>query len=108
MIENTVGTKNSVATVAKIRPPMTARPNGAFCSPPSPNPNAIGIMPMIMAKAVMSTGRSRVNPACSAASKALSPAFMRSRAKLTTSTLLAVATPMHMMAPVRAGTLTVV
>ena len=33
---------------------------------------------------------------------------MRSRAKLTTSTLLAVATPMHMMAPVSAGTLTVV
>ena len=32
----------------------------------------------------------------------------RSRAKLTTSTLLAVATPMHMMAPVSAGTLTVV
>ena len=39
---------------------------------------------------------------------AVSPAFMRSRAKLITSTLLAVATPMHMMAPVRAGTLTVV
>ena len=33
---------------------------------------------------------------------------MRSRAKLTTSTLLAVATPMHMIAPVSAGTLTVV
>src|SRR6266699_1966711 len=31
---------------------------------------------------------------------------MRSRAKLTTSTLLAVATPMHMIAPVSAGTLT--
>ena len=33
-----VGTKNSVETVANIRPPMTARPSGAFCSPPSPNP----------------------------------------------------------------------
>ena len=63
---------------------------------------------MIMASAVISTGRRRVNPACSAASMAVSPAFMRSRAKLITNTLLAVATPMHMMAPVRAGTLTVV
>ena len=33
---------------------------------------------------------------------------MRSRAKLTTRMLLAVATPMHMMAPIRAGTLIVV
>ena len=33
---------------------------------------------------------------------------MRSRAKLTTRMLLAVATPMHMMAPVNAGTLKVV
>ena len=33
------GTKNSVANVAKIKPPMIARPSGAFCSPPSPRPN---------------------------------------------------------------------
>ncbi len=67
----TVGTKNSVATVAKISPPMTARPRGAFCSPLSPRPRAMGIMPMIMAVAVMMTGRRRVNPASSAASRAL-------------------------------------
>ena len=42
---------------------MTARPSGAFCSPPSPSPSAIGIMPMIMASAVISTGRKRVKPA---------------------------------------------
>ena len=36
---------------------MTARPSGAFCSPPSPSPSAIGTMPMIMASAVISTGR---------------------------------------------------
>src|ERR1700749_3300065 len=47
----TTGTNNSVATVAKIRPPTTARPSGAFCSPPSPRPSAIGAMPMIMAEA---------------------------------------------------------
>ena len=36
------------------------------------------------------------------------PSVICSRAKLITRTLFAVATPMHMMAPVRAGTLTVV
>src|SRR6516225_2578968 len=53
----TAGTKNRVAAVAKSKPPITARPNGAFCSPPSPKPNAIGTIPMIIAIAVMSTGR---------------------------------------------------
>jgi len=37
-----VGTKKRVATVANMRPPMTARPNGAFCSPPSPIPMPSG------------------------------------------------------------------
>ena len=46
---------------------MTARPNGAFCSPPSPSPRAIGTMPMIIARAVIMTGRNRVAPASSAA-----------------------------------------
>ena len=36
-----------------FRSPITARPSGAFCSPPSPRPSAIGVMPMIMASAVM-------------------------------------------------------
>ena len=35
---NTAGTKTSVATVAHNSPPITARPSGAFCSPPSPRP----------------------------------------------------------------------
>jgi hypothetical protein len=47
------GTRNSVETVANIKPPITARPSGAFCSPPSPTQRAIGIMPMIMARAVI-------------------------------------------------------
>ena len=46
---------------------MTARPSGAFCSPPSPSPSDIGSMPMIIARAVISTGRSRVPPAARAA-----------------------------------------
>ncbi len=32
---------------------------GAFCSPPVPTPRAMGTMPMIMARAVMRTGRMR-------------------------------------------------
>src|SRR6516225_9547009 len=71
MIENTQGTKNSVAKVANSSPPITARPSGAFCSPPSPSPVAIGAMPMIIASAVIITGRRRVMPAASAAVAAL-------------------------------------
>ena len=79
---------------------MTARPSGAFCSALS----AIGAMPMIIASAVISTGRNRVNPASIAAVNASAPSARRSRAKLTTRILFAVATPMHMIAPVSAGT----
>jgi hypothetical protein len=104
----TVGTKNRVDTVANSRPPITARPSGAFCSAPSPRPSAIGIMPMIIASAVISTGRMRVAPASSAADSGGTPAASRSRAKDTSRMLLAVATPMVMIAPVSAGTLSVV
>jgi hypothetical protein len=55
-----VGTKMSVAKVANNKPPITALANGAFCSPPSPIPNAIGTIPKIMALAVIKTGRNRV------------------------------------------------
>jgi hypothetical protein len=46
MREKIVGTKKSVAIVANNNPPITARPSGAFCSPPSPRPRLIGSMPM--------------------------------------------------------------
>src|ERR1700730_3425001 len=59
---NSTGTKNSVVMVAKMRPPITARPSGAFCSPPSPKPSAIGSMPITIASAVIMTGRRRTNP----------------------------------------------
>ena len=65
-------------------------------------------MPMIMASAVISTGRKRVKPASSAAAAASSPCAKPSRAKLTSRMLFAVAMPMHMMAPVSAGTDSVV
>jgi hypothetical protein len=65
---------------------------------------AIGAMPMIMASAVINTGLNRVAPASRAASTAFFPSSSCSRAKLTTRMLFAVATPMHMIAPVKAGT----
>ena len=71
-------------------------------------PSAIGNMPMIMASAVISTGRKRVIPASSAALTGSPCSASRSRAKLTTRIELAVATPMHMIAPVSAGTESVV
>ena len=50
-------------TSPRASPPMTARPSGAFCSPPSPSPSDMGSMPRIIASAVISTGRRRVMPA---------------------------------------------
>ena len=55
-IEYMIGTKKRVEKVATRRPPMTARPSGAFCSPPSPRPSDMGSMPMIIASAVIMTG----------------------------------------------------
>src|SRR5581483_6090277 len=104
----TTGTKIRVETVANTRPPITARPSGAFCSPPSPSPSAIGIMPMIIAAAVISTGRMRVAPAFSAAASGSTPRSRCWRANAITKMLLAVATPIVMIAPVNAGTESVV
>ena len=105
-LKNT-GTKNNVATVAnRSLDDRTAQ--RSILLPPSPTPKDIGSIPMIIASAVISTGRNLVYPASSADSQGVFPACSRSFEKLTTRMLLAVATPMHMMAPVRAGTLIVV
>ena len=89
---------------------MTARPSGAFCSPASPSPSAIGIMPMIIASAVMITGRRRVRPASSAASSGDSFSFsMRmSLAKLTSRIEFETAMPTDMIDPISDSTLIVV
>ncbi len=68
----------------------------------------MGSMPMIMASAVIKTGRMRPTPASNAAETGSSPRCKFSRANVTTSTEFAVATPMLMMAPIKAGTLKVV
>src|SRR5262249_29477283 len=64
---NKCGRRRGAAGAAKKRPPMTARASAAFCSSPGP-PIAIGIIPTIIAVAVISTGRMRVCPAETAAS----------------------------------------
>ena len=88
-------------------PPMTARASTAFCSSPG-SPIAIGIIPTIIAAAVMSTGRIRVSPASRAASCAHLPASRCSRAKVTSRIEFADATPTAMMAPISEGTFRVV
>ena len=60
---------------------------------------------MIMARAVIITGRRRVAPASSAALKESLFSAKCSLANVITSTLLEVATPMLMIVPIRAGTL---
>src|SRR5208282_1012239 len=59
MIAKTVGSTTRVARVAAARPPMTARPRGAVCSPPSLQPRAMGIIPAVMAQLVIRIGRRR-------------------------------------------------
>ena len=65
-------------------------------------------MPMIIASAVMMTGRSRVTPAEIAASSADFPSFRSSSANVMSSTLFDVATPIAMIVPMSDGTLNVV
>jgi len=63
---------------------------------------------MIIASAVISTGRMRVAPASRAASAGDAPSCWRWRANETRRMLFAVATPIVMIAPVSAGTESVV
>ena len=63
---------------------------------------------MIIASAVIITGRRRVAPASSAADSTGAPSSRRWRANEIIRMELAVATPIVMMAPVSAGTLSVV
>jgi len=59
-IVKSAGKTSNVAMVAPSKPPITARPSGAVCAPPSPRPAAIGNMPATIAPPVMRIGRSRL------------------------------------------------
>jgi len=57
-LENGPAQNSSVAMVAAINPPITATTKRrVFAPPPSPNPSAMGTMPITMANAVITTGR---------------------------------------------------
>src|SRR5262249_19184619 len=56
----TANRTNTVATIAKTRPPTTARPSNTDWSPPSPTPSAMDIMPTTIAKLVIRIGRTRL------------------------------------------------
>lgn len=68
----------------------------------------MGTIPIIMARAVMITGRNRTSPARNAASSEFFPSLSSPVAKVTSKMLFEVATPMHMIAPIKEGTLSVV
>ena len=65
--EKKCGNSIKILTVDANKPPITARPNGATCSAPSPIPIAIGSIPASMAAAVINTGRKRDDAANRAA-----------------------------------------
>ena len=104
-----IGTKNNVVNVATRKPPITARPSGAFCSPAftqaerhrqhADDHSERGHDHGADAR---KAGRQR-----RFASRLL-PSARSSLAKVTSRMLLAVATPMHMMAPISDGTFKVV
>jgi hypothetical protein len=102
------GSTISVATVAAARPPITARPNGAVASAPSPSPNAIGTMPAIIAALVIRTGRMRARAASIAACNAVPACGRKCSANVTSRIAFATATPVAMMAPMNDSTFNVV
>lgn len=54
------GKINNAAKTDAARPPMTARPRGAVCSPASLKPSAMGIIPAIIAMLVINIGRNLI------------------------------------------------
>src|SRR5690606_28848024 len=74
---NKFGSTISVVTDEKISPPMTAWPKGATCSPPSPKPEAIGIIPATMAIVVIKIGLNLEDAAHFAAWPAEKPNSLR-------------------------------
>ena len=95
----TAGRMKSVATVAAASPPITARPSGAVCSPPSPVPKAIGTMPASMAQLVIRMGRNRLVLAKMAAACGSDPCIRACSANVSNKIALATATPTAMIAP---------
>src|SRR5690606_8915481 len=85
----------------KINPPITACPKGATCSPPSPKPDAIGIIPAIMAIVVIKIGLIREGDAQLAAGAAeILKSLRQSPARFTIDTAFEADTPIDAKLPV--------
>jgi hypothetical protein len=78
---------------------MTARASGAFASPPTSQPSAIGRRPKTVARLVIRIGRSRVRPARTTASPSGSPRRLSSLVYSTRSTPFETTIPTIMMMP---------
>ena len=84
-----------------MSPPITARAMGARISAPAPRAKARGSMPKIMARVVMTIGRSRVEPALMSARSRPRPCSRRAwLAKSTSRIAFLVTRPMSMMRPI--------
>src|ERR1700742_4853303 len=90
---------NKAARVEANKPPITARPNGADCSPASPRPDAIGIIPAIMAMLVINIGRSLIDALITAARVAFLYSNLNFSALVTIKIALATDTPVLMIIP---------
>ena len=91
---------NNAASVEANNPPITALPNGADCSPASPIPDAIGIIPAIMAKLVINIGLNLIDAAVTAARVASLNSSRRFSPLVTISIALATDTPVDMIIPI--------
>ncbi len=79
---------------------MTARPSGAVC-PRSPDASAMGIIPAIIAVAVIKIARKRLLPPSTAASVTFAPSRRADSANVTSKIAFATEIPMAMIAPMK-------
>jgi len=91
---------NKAAKVDANKPPITARPNGALCSPASPIPEAMGIIPAIMAKLVISIGLNLTEALVIAARVESRNSRRRLSPVVTINIALATETPVLMIMPI--------
>ena len=80
---------------------MTARPSGADCDPPSPNPIAIGAMPQIIAAAVIRIALNRLAAPSRAASKTALFSCRNRSANVINRMEFATAMPIAIIAPIK-------
>ena len=98
----------NVAIVAKNSPPITARPSGAFCSPPSPRPKSHRRHADDHRKCGHQHGPDTDKAGFERGGDGIAVIRQPFACEADHQYAFAVATPMHMIAPVNAGTESVV